>query len=347
MSARDMSDNSSPSSSARPADQERADAPARLLPAIDTSQLTLWKLEIFCCVLEQQSFSRAARVLGVSQPTVSGHVTDLEHTFATRLFDRSAGMIVATRAGELLFEQGRKLMLLRDETVRIMHNLTGARGGDVTIGGSTIPATYVLPAYLAAFKHSKPHVKVTLRVGDSNEVANWILDGRIELGVIGSDPGQPLLRLVPLCRDELVIILPREHPRAGQESIAIADLTGEPLLLRERGSGSRALFERVLCDAGIDDIDALDIVCELGSTESIKEAVRRGLGVSLVSRLAVQRDIANGDLACCKLADIDLTRQLSIATHLQRTLSPIARDLLALLRSSTLQADTLHHSPAD
>lgn len=301
---------------------------------MDPSHLTLWKLEIFCQVLEQGSFSKAARALGVAQPTVSGHVADLERLFSTRLFDRGKGKIRPTRAGRLLFEQGRKLALLKEETVRGMANLLGLVEGDVVLGGSTIPGTYILPRHLAQFKAEHPAIRVTLKIGDSGEILAWLAEGEIELGVVGSRVQNADLKSDPYVDDELVLVLPAGHPLAAKKKVRPADLAGVPFLVREAGSGTRQRMDAALARAGGPTSERLAVVCELGSSESIKEAVRQGLGVSILSIHAVNHELeANGGLVARRLEGVDLRRTFHIVTHKKRTLSPIARVLADLLRA--------------
>lgn len=295
---------------------------------MDTSQLTLWKLEIFCRVLAEKSFSRAARVLGVSQPTVSGHVGDLERLFGLRLFDRSGGDIVPTRAGELLYEQGRKLARLKEETIRVMQNLRGVVEGDVVLGGSSIPGTYLLPRLLARFKSEHPDIHITLRVGDSAEIVQAVRDGDLELGVVGSKVRGKDLRTQTFVDDELLVIAPSGHPFAELDEVTVEQLHEQPILIREHGSGTREQFVRALEAAGGPRLDSFRIVCELGSTESIKEAVRQGLGVSLVSRHALHE---TDPLVGRPVAGMDLRREFVIVTHERLTLSPIAKVLQDML----------------
>ncbi len=303
-----------------------------MMPGMDTASLTLWKLEIFCHVLEEKSFSKAARVMGISQPTVSGHVADLERLFGMRLFDRRGGEIIPTRAGELLFEQGRKLNLLKEETVRVMHNLLGVVEGAVTIGGSTIPGTYLLPAYLARFKEKHPGVHVTLKIGDSAEIVHAVIEGGIELGVVGSQVKNAQIRQTPFVSDELVLIVPAGHALAKLPRVTAAQVSNYPLVVRERGSGTRELLERALADAGGARFEDLGIVCELGSSEAIVEAVISGLGLSFVSRWAVERPVKRGELVAIPFEGADLRREFAVITHERRTLSPIARALLDTLK---------------
>ena len=299
---------------------------------MDTSQLTLWKLEIFCQVIEDQSFSKAARSLGITQPTVSGHMSDLEKLFGSRLFDRSSGKITPTRAGHLLSEQGEKLQQLKAETLRRMRNHLGLVEGDVTIGGSTIPGTYILPGYLARFKRMHPELLITLRIGDSQEIVDEVLRSRLELGVVGSTVSHPSLTSRSFVEDELVVALPANHPLTKEQQITGQMLRDQPFLVRERGSGTRQLMEAALQEAHGQTLSQLQIVCELGSSAAIMEAVRQGLGISLISIHATRREQQIGSIEVRPLAGIDLNRRFQVICHRKRTLSPGARVLHDLLR---------------
>jgi len=299
---------------------------------MDSNQLTLWKLEIFCQVMEQGSFSKAARALHISQPTVSGHVADLERLFGTRLFDRNSGEIRPTRAGQLLFEQGAKLSQLRAETVRLMRNHLGLIEGDVLLGGSTIPGTYILPAYLAAFKRDHPDILISLRIGDSDQIVEGVLSGKLELGVVGSNISHSQLSSEPFVEDELVLILPIGHPLGEQPSVELAQLREQPFLVRERGSGTRQLMESAMDACPGFCFSDLHVVCELGSSAAIKESVRQGLGASLISIHAVRLEQSLNQLLVRRIDGLDLRRRFHIIRHQKRTASPPAKVLLELLR---------------
>jgi DNA-binding transcriptional LysR family regulator len=190
----------------------------------------------------------------------------------------------------------------------------------------------VLPALIGRFKDKFPDISISLLIGDSRQVCDWVIDGRVELAVAGARPSHRALESTELMPDELVVVLPTGHPWAGLRTVTVAELQREPLIVRERGSGSREALERALADAG-SDLGRFRVVGEMGSTQAIKQGVRAGVGLSLISRRAVLEDCRLGLLHCVTLSDLEVARAFHVVTHRTRTRSPLADAFLAFLAS--------------
>jgi DNA-binding transcriptional LysR family regulator len=292
----------------------------------------LRRLEIFVKVAELGSFSRAAEALFLTQPTVSEHVRALEDSLGVQLLDRLGRGTTPTRAGTLLLGYAQRMLTLAREATQAIEQFQGRVSGELTVGGSTIPGEYVVPELIGAFRGKYPDVRISLLIGSSHQVQTWVEDGRVEIGVVGAPPASRVLEGRPLMDDELVVVVSAEHPWAARPSIALEDLKAEPMILRERGSGSRETFERALEGVGL-DLGAFRIVGEIASTQAVKQAVRAGVGVSLISRRAVEVECRARLLACVKMRDLTVTRAFYLITHRDRSRSPLAQAFLAFVES--------------
>jgi DNA-binding transcriptional LysR family regulator len=294
--------------------------------------MDLRRLEIFAKVVELGSFSRAAQALSLTQPTVSEHVRALEDELGVQLLDRLGRGAAPTRAGQLLLGYAQRLLALSREARQAIDQFQGRLSGELVVGGSTIPGEYVLPALIGQFKAKQADISVVLLIGDSQQVSEWVDDGRVELGVIGARPSQRTLEARELMADELVVVVPAEHAWARRETVTIGEVQAEPMVVRERGSGSREALERALHEAGT-SLGAFRIVGEMGSTQAIKQAVRSGVGVALISGRAVTDECKAGLLSCLKIARLDVRRAFYLVTHRDRTRSPLGVAFLTFLES--------------
>jgi DNA-binding transcriptional LysR family regulator len=298
--------------------------------------MDLRRLEIFVKVAELASFSRAAQALSLTQPTVSEHVRALEDELGVQLLDRLGRGAAPTRAGHLLLGYAQRMLTLSREARQAIDQFQGRLSGELIIGGSTIPGEYVLPVLIGQFKAKQADISIVLLIGDSHQVSEWIEDGRVEIGMVGARPPQRTLEARELMRDELVVALPVEHAWARRDTVSLAELQAEPMVVREHGSGSRAALEQALDEAGT-SLAAFRVVAEMGSTQAVKQAVRAGVGVSLISRRAVEDECRVGLLACVKIARVHVGRAFYLVTHRDRTRSPLALAFLTFLESQIPQ----------
>lgn len=294
--------------------------------------MDLRRLEIFLKVAELGSFSRAADALFLTQPTVSEHVRALEDELGVQLLDRLGRGTTPTKAGTLLLGYARRLLALSREARQAIEQFQGRMTGELVVGGSTIPGEYVLPALIGAFRAKYPEVSISLRIAGSRQVQDWVEQGHVEVGVVGALPTSRALESRPLMDDDLVLVVPPDHPLVTRKTVTIEDVKPEPLILRERGSGSRETLETGLKALG-QGLDHFHVVGEIASTQAVKQAVRAGLGVSFVSRLAVEDECRARLLACVKVRDLDVTRAFHVITHRDRSRSPLAQAFLVFVES--------------
>jgi DNA-binding transcriptional LysR family regulator len=292
----------------------------------------LRRLEVFVKVAELGSFSRAAQALLLTQPTVSEHVRALEDELGLQLLDRLGRGTAPTRAGQLLLGYAQRMLALAREARQAIDHFQGRLGGELIVGGSTIPGEYVLPALIGQFKAKQADISIVLLIGDSRQVSEWVEEGRVELGIVGARPAQRTLEARELMSDELVVVVPAEHAWSRRPTVTLAEVRTEPMVVRERGSGSREALERALDEAGA-SLAAVRVVGEMGSTQAIKQAVRAGVGVALISKRAVDDECRAGLVACVKIAGVRVGRAFYLVTHRDRTRSPLALAFLAFLES--------------
>jgi DNA-binding transcriptional LysR family regulator len=298
-------------------------------------ELDLRKLEVFYWVAELRSFSQAADALSLQQPTVSAHVRELEEKLGFKLLNRVSGGVALTASGRLLFERAKALVALKRETLAALDQFQGKVRGELLIGGSTIPGEYVLPRKLGAFVEKYPEVRPKLRIGDSEGIVQAVLDGEVELGFVGFKGDDGRLCFRRLWRDEMVLVVPRGHSWSRSAAIELKQLREAPFISREAGSGTLRSFRTLLSRKGHDPERLLKIVMELGSTEAVKEAVLAGLGVSILSRTAVRRELEDGLLHEVAIRGLKLERDFFEVFHRQRELSPVSQAFRHFLKEGS------------
>ncbi len=293
--------------------------------------MNLRALEAFCAVYETESFTQAGDRLGLSQPTVSSHVRRLEEELGAALFDRVGRAVQPTRAAHLLFRHARRLLDLagemNEELDRFLHGLHGR----LLVGASTIPGEYWLPSRIGRFHALYPEIEVTVEIADSGGVIARLQEGRLELGVVGARMELGDLNFRELATDRLVLVAPATPEWRCRDEITLEELRQIPFILREPGSGTRLMFEQALAPWGL-SLQDLRVVADLGSTTAVKEAVKAGLGVSVLSRLAVKDDLRAGLAHTVRIHELDgLERKFFAVVHEKRSLSPLAKAFLDFL----------------
>ncbi|PIE70170.1 MAG: LysR family transcriptional regulator [Deltaproteobacteria bacterium] len=286
--------------------------------------MDLWQLTIFCKVVELKSFSKAGKAVHLSQPTISSHIKDLENHFGCILIDRLGRKTVPTKSGSLLYKHARKMIHLRDQTESVMAQFNGKIRGRLEAGGSTIPGGYVLPTIVGRFIKSFPDVQVSLKVGDTADILEQVAEGVLELGFVGAQTKDKRIQQEPFIQDDMRIIVPPDHPWANRTRITPEELLDAPFISRETGSGTLKSIHQCLDAAGI-DAQKLKVVAEMGNNASVIQGIKYGLGVSIVSAVAVRDDVRSGSLRSLGLAGVDLERTFYITRHKHRSESPLCQ----------------------
>jgi len=292
------------------------------------------QLEIFVKVAELGSFSKAAEALFLTQPTVSEHIRGLEEELGVRLLDRLGRGAAPTKAGQLLLGYGRRILELHREARQALDQFQGRMSGELVIAASTIPGEYVLPALIGRFKEKYPDIAISLLIGDTQRAVEWVLEGRAELAVAGAQIDHRALEYRELMPDELVLVVSAAHPWHGKKTATLEEVRAEPLIVRERGSGSRQALEKALAEVGL-DLSDFRVVGEMGSTQAIKQGVKAGVGISLISKRAVAEECQHGTLHCVKVKDLRFSRAFYLVTSTTRSRSPLAEAFRAFLISES------------
>jgi len=284
--------------------------------------MELRKIEAYCRVVELKSFTRAAEAMLLSQPTISEHVHSLESELGIKLLDRLGRQVEPTPAGRLFYRYGSKILATTKRAVEAIEQFNGRIAGRLLIGSSTIPGTYILPDLIGRFHRRYPSVRTTLLIKGSRTIAQKVLAGELEFGVVGAKWNESGLEWKEIFADELVLAVQAGHPLAVQKTVTLEDVVREPFILREQESGTRKVFAGVLKAHGVTE-NVLHEVAEIGSTAAIKEAVKAGIGVSILSSRALQDGIAGKTMAAIKLQNVDLYRHFYLITRKNRELSPV------------------------
>lgn len=284
-------------------------------------------IQVFVSVFKTRSFSKAAKELYLTQPTVSGHIKTLEDVLGVVLFDRTGKSVTPTKAAMVLFPFASQIVSLTAQAVKELSMFRDQQKGSIEIGGSTIPGQYILPKLMSRFKALRPGIHIVIKIGDSAEITSKVMSGEIELGVVGAFQEQRWLAGQECFRDELVFVVPQGHPLAQKECLSLKDIlsTDVGFIIREIGSGTRRIMETALKKAGLRRIEDLNIIAEMGSSEAVKQAVREGVGCSILSKRAVEEDIRNGSMASPRFLDVELKRNFYLIWHEKRPLSPLAQ----------------------
>lgn len=290
-------------------------------------------LRTLVAIAEHGSLSSAARAMRVSQPAVTKQLQRLESELGLSLLVRGPRRQIAlTPAGERVLAFARETLVRLEILERELAELKAVGPGVLTLAASTIPGEYLLPGILGAFRREYPQVHVQMTVTDTAEVVDKVLAEEADVGVIGSAIQRPGLRLEPLASDEIVLAVPLNHPFAERQEVRVEELQGQPLILREKGSGTQHSVDKALEGVGM-SLSEEDVVLTLGSTQAVLRAVEQGLGLGFVSARACAQAQVAGRLACARLIGVDLSRHLYLAYLSSRAGDPLVSHFLEFARA--------------
>ncbi|MBE3562235.1 MAG: LysR family transcriptional regulator [Hydrogenibacillus schlegelii] len=289
--------------------------------------LNLRRLNIFRTVVRHMNFSRAAEELYLSQPAVSQHIRQLEEYFGVKLFEQAGKQLVLTEAGAYLKDAADRLFRQLEEVQQTIKDIRTNRVGTLTITADTSAGAYVVPPFLGLFHREHPQVALKLEVANRSAVLQRLFRAETDLAVMGYPKQSPYLEAEPFLDNRLVVIAPADHPLAGERNIPLRRLEKEPFLLRERGSGTRSTTERFFQENGVFP----NVRMELGSIAAIKEAVAAGIGISVVSEVAIRLERRVGLIAVLDVEGFPIVRQWYVVHPAQQPLSPLALAFRQLL----------------
>jgi len=293
--------------------------------------MDIHRLEVFCRVVELQSFTKAADAVCLTQPTVSEHVRALEDMLGEKLVDRLGREVLPTPAGKILYQYGRKIIQLRDEAVQALEKYKGNLSGHLLIGASTIPGTYILPTFIGSFKFNHPSIQITVEISSSTEIVERVLRNDLEAGLVGAKWQDRRIVLEEVFSDELILAAFPDHPWAGRKSINVDELSGQAFILREKGSGTRMVMSDALQEHGF-DLSKLYVVAEMGSTEAVRQAIKARIGVSILSYHSIAEDLQRKTLVAVPIKDVRIFRSFYLVQRKNRQTSPLCSAFLDYLR---------------
>lgn len=293
--------------------------------------INLHQLATFQVVARHSSYVRAADELHFSQPAVSAQIRQLETALGVKLFDRIGHKTHLTRAGEQLYVYSQRIFSLIDETLDTMESLRSPHYGRLSIGADTTVGTYVIPGLLGKFHQLYPAVEIALEVVNPEYLVEGLINNRLDMVIMGNYPVDVPVFIAPFLPNELVLIAPPGHRLAGRHRISFIELMREGFLVRETGSGTRISLEDAFQEAGI----PLQVSMQVGNNTAIKQGVAAGLGIALMSRVAIDMELETGRLVILDVEGFPLMRQWRLV-HLQdRHLSATARAFKAFLLQQT------------
>ncbi|HOO73302.1 MAG TPA: selenium metabolism-associated LysR family transcriptional regulator [Spirochaetota bacterium] len=275
------------------------------------------QLRSFCEVTNEESFTRASRKLNLGQATISHHVSQLEKMLGLSLITRSSKEFSLTDEGKLFREFCLKFFEEIDSLVANVSEKSSV--GFAVISASTIPSSYIIPPVIVRLAAEQPGFYYRVNIADSREVVETIKEGKIEIGVLGRKMQHPSLAYEKVFSDEIVLIGAQDMP----DRVSVDDIPGLKMIMRERGSGTRAAVENALSTYNLHPSD-LKIVYETTSPEGIKECVAFGMGVSFVSRLAIKKELALKSVKIIQIKNININRDFYLVYQVNRNLSRAA-----------------------
>jgi DNA-binding transcriptional LysR family regulator len=293
--------------------------------------MNLNHLAVFHAVAQAGSMTLGAERLDVSQPAVSKQVQELESVLRVHLFDRIGRRVRLSQAGEILADYTRRLFALAHEAEQAMADVRAVGRGRLAVGASTTIGTYLLPGVAAEFWRRHPRIELLVQIENTGQVHRRLAGLELDVGLTEGFVEEEELEAEVFHHDELVVIAPPGHRLAGNSRVPLRALREEPFILREPGSGTRAVEERALARLKLPVRAAM----ALGSTEAIKRVVAEGVGLAIVSRLSVKAECAAGTLAVLPVAGLRIERPLYVVRRRGRRDGPALQAFCAVLREST------------
>ena len=284
--------------------------------------MKLTRLKVFAAVAENKGFSKAAKELFISQPAVSIHINKLEKELGVLLIKRSDKNVELTPAGMVLYKYARRIIDLMAEAETEINKINGVIEGRLTIGATLTIGEYILPQIIGSFKQLHPRVEILLHVQNTEVIVEKLLSGHYDLALIEGLCDNHKIHKTKYLDDEIVLIVSRDHPWSKKGIVSLEEVSTCDLILREPGSGTRKITELALRDAGL-DIQNLNILMELGSSEAIKGAVAANLGAAFISRWTLEKELKMGLLSIIEIEGFRIPRSFNFIYSMNGICSPL------------------------
>ncbi|MBN1830369.1 MAG: LysR family transcriptional regulator [Deltaproteobacteria bacterium] len=295
--------------------------------------ITMQQIEALKELVEAGSFTRAATNMFITQPTLTKQMKNLEDTVKTKIINRRHTGITLTPEGKILYDYARRILRLRDEAREKVLSLQNHDSGHILISASSIPATYILPPILGQLKKQYPDIRTHLRMTDSEDTYQTILDDLAEIGFVGKEIVDRRLVVVTLWKDRLVLAVPAGHPWYQREAVTLREVEEEPFIMREMGSGTREVMEQFFQKEKGHYGPNFNVVCEIGSSEAVKEAISAGIGISLLSIHALKRELSQGHFREVPIEGCSIERNFYMIYKKQFHLMNHHRKFISLIKN--------------
>ncbi|MCM3677487.1 MULTISPECIES: selenium metabolism-associated LysR family transcriptional regulator [Peribacillus] len=269
-------------------------------------------LKVFVTVIEQKNFSRAGDILNLSQPGVSLHIRNLENELGTKLIYRSPKQVQITEPGKILYRHAKQMLNHYETAIREINEFNNVVSGTMKIGASFTIGEYYLPKVLAEFAAQYPMVDIQIIISNSNEVIQGIRSNKLDIGLIEGETDYKDIDVRPFMNDEMIVVVPPVHPLSQMDLIEGTMLQNQTWVLREEGSGTRTYSDKLLSSLDLN----IKKTFIFTSIQGVKEAVMAGLGIALLSRLTVQKELKSNELKTFHLKNEPIIRPFSIVKKL-------------------------------
>jgi DNA-binding transcriptional LysR family regulator len=296
--------------------------------------MNLKQLEAFVEITDTGSFSKAAKKLAVTQPTISSHISMLEKELKVKLFVRSTKEIKLSKDGEVLYQYAKNMVEIEKKIFEIFLPKEDEENKCINIVASTIPAQYLLPDILSQYMKKYPKRSFKILETDSKKVSDQISEYMSDVGFAGTIVDKINCKYLPIYQDELVIAMPNQekYQKIKEQSPSLDWIVREPMIVREEGSGTRKEAERRMQNEGI-DIEELNIVASIESPEVIKRSVKRGVGITIISKLAIQKEVEMGEILEMPLSTRKNKRDLYLVYNKNKQPSKAVDDFIKVVKS--------------
>lgn len=287
------------------------------------------QLEAFVGVAKYKSFSRAAKELYLTQPTISAHITALEKDLNARLFVRNTKEVELSEDGLELYEYAKKILEIEDE-IAIHFKMKDNHNKTITIAASSIPSQYLLADILALYKSKYPYQQLKILELDSSKVIEMIINNQVDIGFVGTSLDKKYCKYLPFYDDELVIVTPNTSKYQNLDSNNFKWILKEKFIMREEGSGTRREAKKALKCLGI-DFDDLDVIASLENQETIKRMIKQDMGISILSHLSTLQEESDGSLKVFKIPELCNKRSISLVYNKNNELADFVRRMVNII----------------
>jgi len=277
--------------------------------------MTLWQLKTFATVAREGSFTKAGKVLQISQPSVSSLVISLQKELGVKLFEKLGMKPRLTEAGRLLLKRAESVLGITEKIPEEMEEIKGLKKGRLAVGGSGFAGSTFLPAAVHAFKKTVPSIEVTVMIQRSRVIEERLLKGELDVALIARAPESRLIVAEQFREDEIVVIAPHNHPLTRRRSVPLRCLVKESIIAQDRSSNFRQKVEELFAMKGLPFTPELEIDIGSGSRDALRSAVANGLGIAFVSKCHINPHLESGRLKILKVPEVNLKRVMYLVFH--------------------------------